>query len=323
MSITIGALLGIDSVREVGQAVVSGLVNGASYGLLGVAFALILGVTGRFHFAFGIVYTFTAYVAAVVLQSWGLPLLPAALVGLAVGVVLGVAIEAIVYRPLAVRAGDNALLGVFVASLGLVIAGENLIRLLWGNNPRNLSGFPDHTYTVANLRFTLLEVTLVLVTGLVAAGLAAFLDRTVLGQQVRAVRVNPDMAKAVGVDVRRIFLIVFAVGSLIGGVAALLAGMRFSASPDMGNTPVFYAFVVAFVAGVERSPTVVAAAGVAIGLVESISTLWVSDNLSAISVFGLLILWLTVRVLPRALRQLSGAMVRPAAIRDRHASGRA
>jgi branched-chain amino acid transport system permease protein len=304
------AFLGIDSLRAVGQAIVSGIVAGGGYALLGVAFALILGVTGRFHFAFAAIYTLSAYVTAVVLDAWGLPLLPAALVGLALGVVLGVAVEALVYRPIAARAGENALLGVFVAALGLVIAGENLIRLVWGNNARNMGGFPDHTYTVAGLNVTLLEVTLVLVAVAVAVSLTLLLDRTILGQQIKAVRGNPEMAQAVGVDVRRIFLIVFALGSLIGGIAALWAGMRFAASPDMGNTPVFYAFVVAFVAGVQRSPLVVAGVGFLIGMIESLSTLWVSDNLSALTVFGLLFVWLTVRVLPRAMRQLSGAMSR-------------
>jgi branched-chain amino acid transport system permease protein len=118
------------------------------------------------------------------------------------------------------------------------------------------------------------------------------------------------MAQAVGADVRRIFLLVFAVGSFLGGMAAVFAGMRFAAQPDMGNTPVFYAFVVAFVAGVERSPVVVGLVGLGIGVIESVSTLWVSDNLSALTVFGLLLLWLTVRVLPQAIRQLSGAMSR-------------
>jgi branched-chain amino acid transport system permease protein len=150
----------------------------------------------------------------------------------------------------------------------------------------------------------------VLVAVAVAVSLTLLLDRTILGQQIKAVRGNPEMAQAVGVDVRRIFLIVFALGSLIGGIAALWAGMRFAASPDMGNTPVFYAFVVAFVAGVQRSPLVVAGVGFLIGMIESLSTLWVSDNLSALTVFGLLFVWLTVRVLPRAMRQLSGAMSR-------------
>lgn len=310
MSTFLATVLGIDSARELGQAIVSGIVSGASYALLGVAFALILGVTGRFHFAFGIVYTFTAIVTAVVLESWGLPLLPAALVGLAVSVAIGVATEAVVYRPLAARAGDNALLGVFVASLGLVIAGENFMRLVWGNNTRNMPGFPEHNYTVAQLNFSLLQLTVVAVAILVAVGLSALLKRTILGQQIQAVRGNPDMAQAVGVNVHRIFRIVFAMGTLIGGIAALFDGMRFAAAPDMGNTPVFYAFVVAFVAGPGRSPLVVAAVGFGIGVVERVSTVWVSENLSALTVFGLLLIWLTARVLPQAVRQLSGAMSR-------------
>ncbi|HMJ37740.1 MAG TPA: branched-chain amino acid ABC transporter permease [Baekduia sp.] len=315
--------LGIGSLREVAQAIVSGVVAGSSYALLGVAFALVLGVTGRFHFAFAIVYTFTAYVSAVVLDKWGLPLLPACLFGLAVGVVLGATIEALVYRPLAARAGDNALLGVFVAALGLVIAGENFIRLVWGNNTRNMGGFPEHTYTIANVNFTLLEATLVVLALVIGVGLTVVLNRTILGQQIKAVRGNAEMAQAVGVDVRRIFLVVFAIGSLIGGIAAVFAGMRFAAAPDMGNTPVFYAFVVAFVAGVQRSPLVVVAVGFGIGVVESLSTLWVSDNLSALTVFGLLCVWLTVRVLPQALRQLSGAMSRTNRAQTRARASRA
>jgi branched-chain amino acid transport system permease protein len=308
MTTIYATFLGVGSFREVGQAVVSGIIAGSSYALLGVAFALILGVTGRFHFAFATTYTFSAYVAAVVLGSWGLPLLPACLVGLLVGIVLGVAIEALVYRPLAARAGDNALLGVFVAALGIVIGGENFIRLVWGNDARNMGGFPDHTYTIANINFTRVELTMVVVSVVLVVALAQLLNRSIVGQQIRAVRGNPGMAQAIGVDVRRVFLLVFAIGSLLAGVAAVFDGIRFAAAPDMGNTPVFYAFVVAFVAGVERSPIVVGAVGLGIGVVESVSTLWVSDNLSALTVFGLLLLWLTVRVLPQAVRQLSGSM---------------
>ena len=305
------AFLGVNSVREVGQAVVSGIVAGGGYGLLGLAFALIFGVTGRFHFAFGILYAITAYIAAVAVGSWGLPLVPAALVGVAIGTVLGVLVEAVVYRPLASRAGENALLGIFVASLGLMIAGENLIRLVWGNDTRNLGGFPQHTYTVANVNFSLLQVCAVAAGLAIATILTVVLARTGFGQQVRAVRGNPDMAQAIGIDVRRIFLAVFAIGTLAGGVQALFDGMRFATTPDMGNTPVFYAFVVAFVAGTRRSPLTVFAVGVAIGLVESLSTLWVSDNLSSLTVFGLLFVILSIRSVPSGIRELSGALSRP------------
>jgi branched-subunit amino acid ABC-type transport system permease component len=123
------------------------------------------------------------------------------------------------------------------------------------------------------------------------------------------------MAQAIGIDVRRVFLTVFALGTLAGGVAALFDGMRFAATPDMGNTPVFYAFVVAFVAGTRRSPLAIFAVGIAIGLVESVSTLWVSDNLSSLTVFGLLFIVLSIRSVPSGIRELSGALSRPRASR--------
>jgi branched-chain amino acid transport system permease protein len=118
------------------------------------------------------------------------------------------------------------------------------------------------------------------------------------------------MAAVIGVDVRKIFLLVFAVASLVGGLAAVFAGMRFAVRPSMGDTSVFYAFVVAFVAGADRAPRLVGLVGLLIGLVESLSTLWVTQSQSSLAVFGLLLVWLTYRVLPEAVRQLSAALAR-------------
>ena len=141
-------------------------------------------------------------------------------------------------------------------------------------------------------------------------GLTLLLKRTVLGQQIRAVRGNVDMAPAVGVNVRLIFLIVFALGSFIAGVAAIFDGVRFAVTPAIGDDAIFYAFVVVFLAGSSRSPLIVGAVGLGIGVAQSISTIWVSENLSAITVFGLLFVFLAVRSVPDGLRRLSGALSR-------------
>jgi branched-chain amino acid transport system permease protein len=317
LSYAIASFVGIESVREVLQAAVTGVINGAGYALLGIGFALILGVTGRFHLAFGTTFTFTAYIAAVGVGSWGLALLPALIIGLTAGVVLGVACEALVYRPVAARGGDAPMLSVFVASLGLVIAGANFVPEAWGNDTRPLGGFPDHTYRIHDVVFTRLDVTLVVIAILIAGGLTVALNRSILGQQIKAVSANPEMASVIGVNVRRIFLLVFAIASLIGGIAAVFAGMRFAVRPSMGDTSVFYAFVVAFLAGVNRAPWLVGLVGLLIGLIESLSTLWVTQSQSSIVVFGLLLVWLTYRVLPTAIRQLSGGLARPSAGRMR------
>jgi len=306
----LSAILGIDSAREVGQALVSGIIAGSGYALIGAALALILGVTGRFHFALGSTYMLAAFITAVSISDLNLALLPAAVVGLLVAVVAGVLIELIVYRPVAKRAGDDALLPVFVASLGVLIAVENIVQLGWGADTRNVPGFPEHNYTVADVTFSLAGLSQVGAAVILLVGLTAILQRTLLGQQIRAVRGNAQLSPAVGVNVGMIFVTVFAIGSLMAGVAAILNGVRFAVDPSIGNEPIFYAFVVAFVAGVTRSPLVVGAIGLGIGVLESLSTIWVSENLSALAVFGLLFIVLATRSVRPAIGRVSGAISR-------------
>jgi branched-chain amino acid transport system permease protein len=320
----LGTFLGIDSVREVAQAIVTGIVTGSGYALLGAALALILGVTGRFHFALASTYMLSSFLAAVAAGSWGLPLIPAVLVGLTAAVIAGILIESLVYWPVAKRVGQDALLPIFVASLGIVIAAENVVRLIWGSNTRNLEGFPEHNYTVADVNFSLAQLSQVAAAVILLGGLTLLLRQSVLGQQIRAVRGNAELAPAVGVNVRQIFIVVFVFGTLLAGVAAIFSGVRFAVSPGAGNEPIFYAFVVAFVAGLNRSPLAVGAVGLAIGVAETVSTIWVSQNLSAITVFGLLFIFLAVRSLPPGVRQIAGALSRTGtSARPQRAVGRA
>jgi len=304
--------LGINSFREVMQLLVNGIVNGAGYGLLGAAFALILGTTGRFHFALSLNYTLAAFLAAVLIAEGGLPFGLAVAIGLLIGVVSSVLCEAVVYRPLARRAGVNTLLSVFVASLGLVIAGQNLLQLQWGSTPLPLPGPSESTIKVGSVVVSSFGVALLVAAVLLCAALQVLLTRTGVGRQILAVRVNPLMAGAVGVDVGRIFLAVFAIGGLLAGVAAIFQGLRFSATPTMGTTPVFYALVVAFFAGPARGPVFVLATGIAIGIIESESTLWLTAKLSSLVVFGLLLLYLSQTELRNVLGRASRRRRRPA-----------
>lgn len=302
------SILGIGSAREVAQALVTGIITGAGYGLLGAAVALILSVTGRFHFAIGSTYMVTAYIAAVGVGLWGLALIPAAVVGLLVATIFALLMEGFIYRPLAARSSEGGLLSVFVSSLGVVIITENLVRVIWGNNARNLGGFPQHTYNIGNVTFQLIDVVLVAVMFALLGGLSLLLALSLLGEQIRAVRGNPEMAQAVGVNVRRIFYVVFAIGTVLAGIAALFYGMKFAVEPSMGNEPIFYGFVVAFVAGSSRSPIYVGLVGVAIGVAQSVSTIWVSETISSLTVFGLLFVILAVRSVPAGVKQLTGAL---------------
>lgn len=278
------------------QLTVAGLVNGSAYALLGVAFGLILSVTGRFHFAFTFTYTISAYIASEVGSSWGLPFWLALVMGAVVGAVFGVIFERLVYRPLAQKSGVYALLVIFVASLGLAIIGRNAIGLIWIDSASNqISGFTNVAYNIGTVTVTKLAILQVVLSWLLVLGLGALLSYTGFGRVVRAVRVNPEMSLVVGVDPRTVYLAVFAIGSLFGGVGAVLNATQTAAQPDMGFTPLFYAFVVAFLAGLGRHPIFVGCVGLVLGLTESWSALFMSTQWTSLVVFGILFVYVALR----------------------------
>lgn len=293
------------------QLTINGLIQGSAYGLLGVAFGIILGVTGRFHFAFLVTYALSAYAAAQLGESFGLPFWPALVAGAVAGALLGVLMEVLVYRQVAARAGPYALLIIFVASLGMAIAGENLIHLFWINSAsKQISGFNISGITIGSLDFTNLNLAMVVISWLLVIALGLVLSYTSLGRMIRAVRVNPEMSLAVGVNPRRIFVVVFAIGSLLGGVSAVFTAAQTAATPDMGFQPLFYAFVVAFLAGAAAPPAQVALVGLGIGLVQSWSGLFLSTQWASLVVFVILFVYVALR--PVQLRTL---VRRPAALR--------
>ncbi len=274
------------------QLLVTGVSSGSQYALLGVSFGIIYSTTRIFHIANTVVYTFAAYGAALVVQHLGFPLVPALVVGLLVAVATGVLIELGVYRPMRARGGT--LLTVFLASLGLTIAAQNAIQLVVGAATLPLPGFPLHTISIGSITFTTLDVTQVVVAALLIAGLIVWLQRSRYGHAISAVRSNKEVAEAIGISVKRVYVLVFALGSVFAGVAALLFTMGTVASPDMGTQPILYSFIAVFLGGVD-SILGAALGGLIVGLAASLTSLFVSGDFSPVVVFAVLYLVLLVR----------------------------
>ena len=280
------------------QLTVDGFFRGCSYGLLGVGFALILGVTGRFHFAYGFTYTFAAYLAYTFRFRGNLPwpigtFWGAVITAVLLTAVLGALMEGIVYRPLAVNAGPNALLAVFVAALGLGIAGINIISLFWGSQSQNYFGPQKESIEVWGTIFINFDVWQAASAITITLLLAAMLRYSALGRRIKATRVNADLAKTIGINADRTYLICFFLGTICAGVAAFWYALKFTVSPEIGYTPVIYAFVVAFLAGTARSPIRVFLTGILVALIEQYSSIWLSVRWTQTAVFVVLVGYLT------------------------------
>lgn len=252
------------------QLFVNGVINGSHYALLGIGFGLIFATTRIVHFAYGPIFTFAAYMGWLVAGSLGLPVWLGLAAAIASGLVLGLLSYVLIYRPL--ERNNAPVLVPLIASLGLYIVLENLVGIIFGTGVRVVEDLDYGIFLVGPVFFTSIHVWQVASLVVIGGLLAVFLRQTRYGKAILAMTDDPEMARVIGIDTFRIALLVFALGSAISAVPAMLILLKDGASTHMGFTAVFMAFVAVIVGGV-GSLKGAAAGGFLLGLVQSLG-LW-------------------------------------------------
>lgn len=248
------------------QLLANGISNGSHYALLGIGFGLIFGTTGIVHFAYGPVFAASAYIIWWLAVAIGMPFLLAVAGGMVFAAGLGVACYLLLYKPFVDRGSPSFV--VLVASLGLFIVISNLLALVFGTGAKTLPDFSYGIYFVGDVAISTVQISQVVVFLLVAATLAVFLKYGAYGNAIRAVTDNMEMARIVGIDVRRVSIVVFAIGSMISAIPAAHILAKEGATAGIGFLAVFYAFIAVVVGGV-GSVWGAAFGGLLLGLVES------------------------------------------------------
>ena len=277
---------------------VTGLGLAALYFLVASGLSLIFGLMGVLNFAHGAFLTIGAYGtwwAAEHLpgaggSGWGFLLSVA--FGVAVGTVVAALIELLLIRPLYQRHIEQVLV-----TVGLSLALVALVRAIWGADPRP---FPRPEWThrtttllgahVPNDRFLLIATAVV-----VLVAVLAFLRFTRFGLIIRAGVENRTMVTALGIDVRKAFTLVFALGGAFAALAGALGGVYLgSISPGQGTSLLIFAFIVVVIGGMS-SITGAAAAAVLVGLVQQFANYYLASGVGDLSVVLLLAVVLLTR----------------------------
>ena len=269
----------------------TGVALGTVFVLLSTGLSVIFGMLGVVNFAHGALYMVGAYAGVFVLGLTGSFWLALAAVPVLVGL-LGMAIERVLVRPLYGRGPDAPLLLTF--GLGYVLV--EAVRILYGSDgqpvdpPAILSGGVD----LGDLGyFPAYRLFVIAITFVLMMCLWLLLEHTRFGLMIRGASRDPEIMAVLGINVSRVFLAVFGIGTALAALAGLLAAPMRSVNPEMGATVLIEAFVVTVIGGMGSLVGGVVA-GMLVGIVSSLVALW-RPEMSTISMFALMALVLLVR----------------------------
>lgn len=272
------------------EQTINGLMAGSVYVLVALGMVLIYGVMHVLNFAHGVLLMVGAYVCHFFFtRVTGSYLLSIALC-IAVLVVIGIALERAVFRPL-----QGNLRNQVIASLGLILAIEHLVIAIWGPNalqmrvPATAALVP-----IGELRFPVQHLLVIGVTLGVVLALFLFLKVSKFGTAIRATSQDRQAAMVVGIPVERIDWITFGLGTALAALGGALIGPLFLVFPQMGDAPMVKGLAGILLGGMGSVPGAVIG-GFIIGITESVSTLFLPtdyrDSVAFVVMVLILLVW--------------------------------
>ena len=276
------------------------------YALLALGFTLVYGILELINFSHFNVFMVGSFVAMGILNALGVSgqntvatgwtlvaLLGTALAGtmLATGV-LGVVIERVCLRPLRSVRGPAAM----ITTIGVSYILFNLVLLTLGADAKNFPNpLPPLLLPIGGAVLRLREVLIWLVALALMAALWWFVQRTRMGRAMRATAQDPEAARMMGVEVDRVIVTAFFLGSALAGAAGMIFGLYYNTTSFLvGYTAGLRAFTAAVLGGIGSVPGAMVG-GLVIGLIEAMSGQLIATAWTDVVVFSILVIVLVLR----------------------------
>ena len=287
------------------QQVINGLALGMMYALLALGFTMVYGIIELINFAHFSVFMTGTFVGLVVLNLMGLAtgkpltgwLLVAGLLGLFVVTMtatglLGVLIERICLRPVRGLSGTAPM----ITTIGVAFILINVMLLTWGPQTQRFPQLlPNWRWNVGQAEITFKQVVLCVTGLLLMLALNYVVQKTTLGKAMRATAQDADAAKMMGVDVDRVIVLTFFLGSALAGAGSLFFGLYYGFTGYyIGYTTGLRAFTSAVLGGIGNIPGAMLG-GLLIGLIQSLGGQFLEVKWTDVIIFSILIGILVLR----------------------------
>jgi branched-chain amino acid transport system permease protein len=281
------------SWADFGQQVTSGLASGAIFASVALALVLIYRATDVVNFAQGEMATFTTFIAWSLMHH-GLSYWPAFVLTLGIAFVGGVGVERVFIRPVERRPE----LVIVIVTIGLLIALNGLTGWIWGPEVKAFdSPFPNRTIDIAGVAVSIQDIGTFCVCLATVLLVWLFFRFTTVGLAMRAVAVNPDASRLMGVRVSWMLALGWGLAAVLGAVAGMMAAPTVFLDPDMMLVILIYAFAAAVLGGID-SPVGAVVGGLILGVIVNLLGRYVGfvgQQLRLPSALALLLLVLLIR----------------------------
>lgn len=288
-------------MQQLLQQLINGVTIGSFYALVALGYTMVYGVLKLINFAHGDMFMWGAYAGLTTLnlllffvaQGGSGAIFPTAIVVTATIAMVGILVERIAYRPL--RTAGR--LAPIISALGMAFILQSLARNIYGASWKTYPPVvPTGRVTlVGEVRVSLMQLIVLLVAFLLMAALYLFVYRTRIGTAMRAVSLDHEVSRLMGIDVDRIIATVFLIGPALGGLAGLIVALYYGSFDfTLGWVFGLKAFISAILGGIGNIPGAMLG-GMILGIIETLGAGYVSPQWKDVIAYVILILILTFR----------------------------
>jgi branched-chain amino acid transport system permease protein len=255
------------------QMIASGIALGAIYGLIALGLVMVYKATGILNFAHGESAMLCAFMAFS-LFKFGLPMWAVVLLTLCFGAMLGLAIEQLVIRHFI----GKPLLSSAITTLGLYLIFGDMAIWIWGKDAQEIPGiFSTAPINIAGVIVSAIDIGIVLTCALMAALLFVFFKFTRTGIAMQATMENPTAARLMGIPIRKIYALAWAISHMIAALAGLLIAPLTFIHFSMMQHALHFAFAAAVLGGIGSMPGALVG-GVVIGITANLTGAYISSE---------------------------------------------
>jgi len=273
-------------MRVLLQSAASGILIGGVYALVGIGLTIIYGVMRVINFAHGELLMIGMYFTWIIFTVFGVDPFLSILISIPAMFLFGALLQKVLINRVLNALPQNQIL--LTIGLGLVLS--NLVMLIYTSDYKIITtGYSSSTLSLAGLRLSTPLVISLVITSAITTVLYLFLLKTDTGQAIRATAQDRDAAQLMGINVKRMSVLAFGIGTALAGTAGALVSPTYYIFPQVGGAFTLKAFVIVVLGGM-GSVVGATLGGIIIGITESLAAVYISSGMKELFVYALFLL---------------------------------